>query len=82
MLISKPYIKNVLSNVIDLCFQEFGYGNSLKLHIDKVHKGVKNYKCDTFYESGKLKKYTDAIHKGIKKHKCPICNKKLVNPEI
>ena len=52
---------------------------NLKLHINSVHEGIKNHKCDlcqkAFSHRGKLKNHINTVHEGLKNHKCYICEK-------
>ena len=47
--------------------------NHLKTHIHTVHKGHKDYKCESrgksFSRAGSLKKHTNTVHEGHKDHK-------------
>ena len=51
----------------------------MKGHINTVHNGKKNHKCDScekaFYQTGDLKKHIDVVHNAKKDHICDICGK-------
>ena len=52
---------------------------NLKIHINSVHNGQKDHKCDScgkvFSKSAILKQHTNAVHNGQKDHKCDLCGK-------
>ena len=50
------------------CQKEFSQSGHLKRHIDAVHNGQKDHKCDScgksFSVSGNLKRHVNADHNG------------------
>ena len=62
-----------------LIWNEKFVAGTLKKHINSVHNGQKDHKCDScgkaFSSTGDLKKHTIAVHKGQKDHKCDFCGK-------
>ena len=52
-------------------------GRNLKRHINSVHNGQKDHKCDScgkaFSRAGHLKRHIDSVHNGQKDHKCDSC---------
>ena len=61
------------------CNNSFPSANHLKIHINSVHNGIKDYKCvlceRSFSLAGDLKKHNNAVHNGQKDHKCDSCGK-------
>ena len=53
--------------------------NQSKLHINSVHEGVKNYKCDlcdkVYSRPTDIKRHIIGVHEGQKNYKCDICGK-------
>ena len=51
----------------------------MKIHINVVHNGQKDHKCDScgkaFSYRGDLKKHKNSVHNGQKDHKCDSCGK-------
>ena len=51
----------------------------LRKHINVVHNGQKDHKCDScenkFSQAGNLKTHINVVHNGQKDHKCDICEK-------
>ena len=77
-------------NVCDTCGEAFTNAGNLKVHINRVHKGLKDYQCETcgrdFANTARpinsLKDHIMYVHEGVKKdkkHKCDYCDKAYVD---
>ena len=70
------YIHNGIYHKCNLCDRGFHDAYALKIHIDKVHLGLRIYKCDicdtTFKDSGNLKKHKEN-HMNHKSFSCGVC---------
>ena len=57
----------------------FSVAAKLKRHINSVHDGQKDHKCDSceksFSEAWLLKKHINSVHNGERDHKCDSCGK-------
>ena len=57
-----------------LCGKAFPEVGSLKIHINSVHNGQREYRCGQcgkeFSQGGHLKGHINEVHKGQKDHKC------------
>ena len=55
----------------------------LQTHVDRVHKGIKNFECKecgkTFFKSASMQEHIDAIHKKLKLFQCNVCPYKAIN---
>ena len=64
-------LKNSCGNVL--------LSHYLKDHINYVHEGVKNSKCEicgkAFRDTGTLKIHMKNVHEGVKNYKCDSCCK-------
>ena len=67
--------------IINVILVENPYTTSgnLKRHIKTIHKGERNYKCDScgksLNTSGYLKIHINTVHEGQRNHKCDSCGK-------
>ena len=66
----------------DTCGKSFSRAGALKTHINSVHNGQKDHKCDScgkaFSLAGDLKKHIiNTVHNGLKDHKCDSCGKEF-----
>ena len=65
------------------CHFKFSQERNLKTHINAVHSGEKDHKCDTcgksFSEARNLKIHINVVHNGQKYHKCDICGKSFAD---
>ena len=63
-----------ITNVTHVESQSFSEARKLNRHINAVHNGQKNYKCDScgnsFSEAWVLKKHIKTVHNRQKDHKC------------
>ena len=61
--------------------EKFSQAHHLNLHINAVHNGQKNHKCDScgkvFPPTGHLKAHINAVHNGQKDYKCDLCEKEF-----
>ena len=52
-----------------------------EIHIHIVHRGHKDYNCNScgklFSRAGNLKKHMKTIHEGERNHKCDSCERKF-----
>ena len=76
---SEDHIHNQKQKYIcNICHKVFILKN-LMSHINSVHNGQKDHKCDSceksFSSSGYLKKHINSVHNGQKDHKCDSCGK-------
>ena len=57
----------------------FSTANYMKIHINTIHNGEKDHKCDScgksFTQAGCLKRHINSVHNGQKDHKCETCGK-------
>ena len=56
-----------------MCGKEFSEAGTLKRHINSVHNGQKDHKCEScgklFSVARNLKRHINAVHNGQKDHK-------------
>ena len=62
------------------CTKTFSRAGGLKRHIHTIHKGQKDYKCESckdlsFSQSSSLKKHIRTFHEGQQDFKCESCGK-------
>ena len=67
------------STIKKICCQEKKMAKNLKKHINTIHLGHKDYKCEfcgkSFSEAGSFKRHIQNKHDLCKDKKCDICSK-------
>ena len=71
-------------NTCDICHQSYSNPGNLRVHVNSVHKGLKDYQCEyclvEFISSSQLTKHIKKVHETIRKViKCDDCGESMIN---
>ena len=66
------------SNQCNICFMEFSSADAIKIHVNTIHEGMKNFKCEictnAFATDFDLQKHHKRMHnESLTIHECPKC---------
>ena len=71
-------------NSCDICEESYSNPGNLRVHVNSVHKGLKQYQCDIclveLIGSSQLTKHIKSVHETIRKViKCEDCGESMIN---